>query len=132
MMHTVPENLASVQSPGGPFTLAWDSVNGVQVWQLVRCDYPLSVQNGVGLLSGGLDLMVSRFELNPSVCAIMDDTGVDGKHYAVLGLTEEGELVCPDNLRIESVNEPLALSSCKECQGWIKGISKKDRYSGVF
>ena len=60
MMLKVPENLASVPSPGGTFGLRWDPVEDadVQCWQLLRCDYPVSVRNGAGMLSGGMDLML--------------------------------------------------------------------------
>ena len=132
MMQQVPKNLQSIPDPGDTFSLRWDPLPGVQQWHVIRCDYPLSEANGAGLLSGGLDLMVTRWELHPTASSTTDDTGVRGKHYVVLGIDDAGQVHLPENFEIATSQTGSPLSEMPALTGWLKGISKKDRYSGVF
>lgn len=135
-MQAIPQDLTSVQGPSGSFLVRWSPAPEsaeVQCWHLVRCDYPISVANASGLMSGGLDLMVKRWELNPSVTEVYEDTGVAGKHYTVLGVDADGRLVFPGGLTIDpTASNATALSGERAHQGWIKGVKKRDRHSNVF
>ena len=134
MMQKVPENLASLADPGSTFSLSWDTVEGaeIQSWHLVLCDYPLSPRNGAGLLSGGLDLMVTRWELHPSCSSVLEDTGVRGKHYVVLGLDPGGQVHFPPGFALDEQRRGQPLSGLPSTAGWVKGVKKRDKYSGMF
>jgi hypothetical protein len=99
---------------------------------VVRCDYPISTQNGAGLLSGGLDLMVTRWDLHPTAVSVVEDTGIQGKHYLVLGMDAQNQLHVPPEFSVAGDVDGKALSELTAVQGWLKGVSKKDRYSGMF
>ncbi len=134
MMLKVPENMQSIPAPGGSFGLCWSAAEGtdIQSWQLIRCDYPITSRNGAGLFSGGLDLMVARWELHPSCTEVLEDTGGDGKHYIVIGLLGSGQVFFPENMGIDLEGRGRPLSKEPSLQGWVKGIKKKDRHSNVF
>lgn len=135
MMLRIPDNLQSVASVGGPFGLRWSAPEGtdIQSWQLVRCDYPLTSRNAAGLFSGGLDLMTTRWELHPSCTEVLEDTGVEGKNYLVLGILSTGQVYFPESLDVDPDGRGRPLSKEPGLQGWMKGIKKKnDRYSGMF
>ncbi len=135
MMQKVPEGIASQPGPGGTFGIRWSEIEDgdIQVWQLVRCDYPISERNASGLFSGGLDLMVTRWELHPSVTEVVEDTGVAGKHYVVLGLDSRGMAHTAPDLQVDaSLTGGDALSGLSSQPGWVKGVKGKSRYDGVF
>ena len=136
MMQQVPENITSIQSPGGTFALAWDAIEGteIQQWQFLRCDYPISSRNAAGMLSGGMDLMLSRWELHPTVTEVEEDTGVEGKHYCALAIDGDGALHFPEVFEIDPAPlDSTRLSDLPVHKGWIKGVKGgKDRYKNVF
>jgi hypothetical protein len=134
MMQNIPVNIASIPGPGGRFGLCWsvDPDKDIQTWHLVRCDYPITQMNASGLLSGGLDLMLTRYELHPSCSCVLEDSNIDGKHYVVIGLDAEGVLHIPDGLSIDPSQEGRPLSGETALSGWLQSAGKKDRHSNVF
>lgn len=146
MIQHIPENVASQPDPGGTFAVRWSPVpdEEIQTWQLVRCDYPITAANISGLFGGGLDLMTARWELHPSVLSVIEDTGVSGKHYVVLGVGSNGQAYAAPGLKLDAIApnlqpgpdgdglDGIQLSGLPAQRGWVKGKGKRDRYSGVF
>ena len=132
---TVPATIRSLPDPGGRFGLCWGDPPAdaeIQSWHVVRCDYPIGPPQAGALLTGGLDLMTTRWDLHPSARAVVEDTGVRGKHYTVIGLDARGQVYFPDDLALDPEAGGTALSGAKAHKGWMPHRVKKDRYSGMF
>jgi len=126
----------SMASPGGRVALRWDAIEAdIQRWHLIRCDYPIGGPPQLkALITGGLDLMTTRWELHPSTTEIVDDTGgTEGKHYYLLGETTRGDLHAARTLRADDSARGSSLKGKKAFAGWVPAVkNKKDRYSNVF
>ena len=135
MQVKVPDNIQSVHNPAGRIGLSWGILPdaNIQRWLLVRCDYPIGPPQAAALLTGGLDLMVTRWELHPSHHSALDDTGVDGKHYVVLGEDDRRQVHVPPDFRADESATGALLSDETAHSGWIKGVKGgKDPGAGVF
>jgi hypothetical protein len=133
----LPEDApSSLPSPGGTVALRWAPIDAdIQHWHLIRCAYPIGGAPQIkALLTGGLDLMTTRWELHPSVTEIVDDTGgTVGQHYYLLGETKRGDLHASRTLAVDAAATGGSLRKQKATAGWVPANrGRKDRYSNVF